>query len=275
MAKNLRDWIGRTEHHQDVVTASLVERYKAVIGDVSPEIGIPYGLHWCTCLPQAPMKALGQDGHPATGGFLPPSPLPRRMWAASEVTFISPIATGSKIGRRSTIADVKEKTGRSGNLLFVDVEHVTQADGEDSVVEKQTIVYREPSTEKGFLPKATKVDLSEWETTEKLTPSTAMLFRFSALTFNTHRIHYDEAYAKEVEGYPALVVHGPLMASLLLRFATQLSDGQPLKTFSFRGRSPAFCGQSIHLAAKSSDEGYDLAIIGVDGQTMMSAKVTV
>ncbi len=275
MAKNLQEWIGRTENHEDVVTESLVERYKAVIGQGSPRDGVPYGLHWCTCLPKATMDGLGADGHPETGGFLPPSPLPRRMWAASDVTFLSPIFSGAKIGRRSMIANVAEKKGRSGKLLFVELEHVTQADGVDSVKEKQTIVYREASVEKVILPKAKTVDLSSWETTEKLTPNTAMLFRFSALTFNTHRIHYDAAYAKDVEGYPALVVHGPLMASLLLRFATQLSGSHPLKTFSFRGRAPAFCGQDIHLAAKPSDEGYDLAVIGVDGQTVMSAIVTV
>ena len=274
MTENLQNWIGRTEHHHDVVTEGLVERYKAVIGQVSPEYGVPYGLHWCTCLPSAPMQELGQDGHPETGGFLPPSPLPRRMWAASDVTFLGPIASGANIERRSTIANVTEKSGRSGKLLFVEVEHVTQTNGVDAVREKQTIVYREPSAEKGVLPQAQDVDLSAWDSVETLTPSTALLFRFSALTFNTHRIHYDEAYAKDVEGYPALVVHGPLMASILLRFATQLSAGKPLKTFSFRGRSPAFCGQDIHLAANQAEDGYDLAIIGIDGQTVMSAKVT-
>ena len=273
MVENLQKWIGNTESRTDVVTASLVARYKAVIGQTAPKNGVPYGLHWCTCLPTASMEALGKDGHPKTGRFLPSSPLPRRMWAASDVIFLSPISVGSKIDRHSTIANVTEKSGRSGKLLFVEVEHLTQANGVDAVQEKQTIVYREPSSQKGVLPQAIDVDLSDWENVETLTPNTALLFRFSALTFNTHRIHYDDEYAREVEGYPALVVHGPLMASLLLRFATQLSSGRALKRFSFRGRAPAFCDQDIHLAAKPISDGYELAIIGVDGQMVMSAEV--
>ncbi len=273
MVENLQKWIGNTESHTDIVTVSLVARYKAVIGNAAPKEGVPYGLHWCTCLPTANMEALGKDGHPKTGSFLPPSPLPRRMWAASDVTFLNPISIGSNIERHSIISNVTEKSGRSGTLLFVEVEHLTQANGVDAVQEKQTIVYREPTSQKGVLPNAIDVDLSEWENVETLTPNTAVLFRFSALTFNTHRIHYDETYAREIEGYPALVVHGPLMASLLLRFATQLSSGQALKRFSFRGRAPAFCGQDIHLAAKTIDDGYKLAIIGPDGQMVMSAEV--
>ena len=275
MAENLQNWIGKTQHHTDVVTASLVQRYKAVIGQVTPQVGTPYGLHWCTCLPTAPMGALGQDGHPETGNFLPPSPLPRRMWAASDVTFLNSIEVGSKIDRQSTILNVTEKTGRSGSLLFVEVEHLTKANGVNAVSEKQTIVYREAPSQKGVLPTAIELDLSEWDAVEKLTPSTALLFRFSALTFNTHRIHYDDAYAREVEGYPGLVVHGPLMASLLLRFATQVLDGKAIKGFSFRGRSPAFCGQDIHLAAKANETGHELAVVGIDGQMVMSANVTI
>ena len=275
MAEDLKKWIGKTQRQTDVVTASLVERYKAVIGDVAANSVTPYGLHWCTCLPTAGMEALGEDGHPRAGNFLPPSPLPRRMWAASDVTFLKPIEVGSKIDRISTILNVTQKTGRTGELLFVDVEHLTQANGSDVVKEKQTIVYREASTQKGVLPQVKNIDLSEWDRVEKLTPNTALLFRFSALTFNTHRIHYDDEYARDVEGYPGLVVHGPLMASLLLRFATQLSEGKALKTFSFRGQSPAFCGQDIHLAAKIEKKAYDLAVVGVDGRIVMSAKVTI
>ena len=273
MSENLQKWVGNTERHNDIVTASLLERYKAVIGQAAPEDGVPYGLHWCTCVPSAGMGSLGEDGHPKTGDFLPPSPLPRRMWAASDVTFLSPISVGANIDRHSTIATVTEKSGRSGKLLFVEVEHLTKANGVDAVLEKQTIVYRERSSEKGVLPETIDVDFSDWETVETLTPNTALLFRFSALTFNTHRIHYDDQYAREVEGYPALVVHGPLMASLLLRFATQLSGVQALKRFSFRGRAPAFCGQDIHLVARPVNEGYELAIMGPGGQMVMSAEV--
>ena len=265
-------FIGKTHHQSDVITQGLVERYRAVIGPDNMGGNIPYGLHWCTCLPKAPMAELGQDGHPKTGGFLPASTLPRRMWASSKVEFLHPINTGAKIERTSNIKSIKEKQGRSGVLLFVEVEHVTEADGKAAIREVQTIVYREASSVPAKLPIAKTVSLDGWTKTKKVMPTTALLFRYSALTFNTHRIHYDQSYASDVEGYPALVVHGPLMASMLLNYAAELAGDEVIATFEFRGLSPAYCDQELILAANIVGREIELAIIGIDGTKIMAAK---
>jgi len=267
--------IGKTDVQNDAITDGLVTRYRAVIGADDKSNTTPYGLHWCTCLPKASMAELGPDGHPKTGGFLPASKLPRRMWASSQVEFLQPIKIGAKIERVSTLASIKEKQGRSGALLFVDVEHVTKADGVDSVREVQTIVYRDVPSVSAKLPVAQNFSLDAWAVTRTITPTPALLFRYSALTFNTHRIHYDHDYAVGVEGYPALVVHGPLMASLLLNFAAQLADGRLITQFQFRGLSPAFCGQELTLAGNVENDEIDLCILGVDGTKIMAAMAVI
>ncbi len=266
-------YIGNELHQSDAITLSLVERYRAVIGHDGRASDLPYGLHWCLCLPKAPMPDLGLDGHPKTGRFLPESNLPRRMWASSEVQFLKPLDPNATIERISIIQSVKPKSGRSGELLFVNIEHLTKSNGEDAIREVQTIVYREPSQAKSELPIATDHDLSGWEFTESLKPTEALLFRFSALTFNTHRIHYDLPYTTREEGYPALVVHGPLMASLLLRFATQVLKGKTIKSFKFRGLAPAYCNEPLSLVANQIETGLDLAIIGSDARKVMAAEV--
>ena len=168
-----------------MITQGLVERYRAVIGPDNMGGDIPYGLHWATCLPKAPMAELGQDGHPKTGGFLPASTLPRRMWASSKLEFIAPIKIGAKIDRRSTIKSINEKTGRSGSLLFVEVQHVTDADGKAAIREVQTIVYREASSVPAKLPIAKAAALDAWAKTKKVMPTTALLFRYSACLLYT------------------------------------------------------------------------------------------
>jgi len=274
MAENFDNWIGKTDVQKDVVTLALIDRYGAVIGANASGETAAKGLHWCLGLPDAPMTELGTDGHPKTGGFLPPSPLPRRMWASSKVEFLADIKIGAAIERRSTIASVSEKTGRSGSLLFVNVDHVTSSNDIVAVKETQTIVYRDAPKEKMVLPETGDVDLSAWDKIEGLTPNPALLFRYSALTFNTHRIHYDYDYATKIEGYPALVVHGPLMASLLLRFANDHASGRKVYKFEFRGLAPAFCNQELFLVANDIEDGLELATIGADGAKRMAAKVT-
>ena len=273
MAEGFDNWIGKIDIQKDIVSPALIDRYSAVIGAKASDETAPEGLHWCLGLPDAPMAELGVDGHPKTGGFLPPSPLPRRMWASSKVEFLADIKAGVSIERRSTIASVSKKTGRSGSLLFVNVDHVTSSNDIAAVQETQTIVYRDAPKEKMSLPETGNVDVSAWDITESLTPNSALLFRFSALTFNTHRIHYDYDYATEIEGYPALVVHGPLMASLLLRFANEHASGRKVHKFEFRGLAPAFCHQELFLVADNIEDGFELAVIGADGTKRMAAKV--
>ncbi len=251
-----QDFIGTGMAQDDVLTAALAARHAATLDLPLPTDAALPGIHWCLCLPDAPTAVLGADGHPRRdipGSFLPPIDLPRRMWAASSVEFGAPLPVGAAITRQSTISDIVEKSGGSGRLVFVTVAHETRANGAIAVQERQTIVYRAASdTAPSFhAPRAprTGVDAAEWPQQRVLTPNEPLLLRYSALTFNAHRIHYDLPYAREEEGYAGLVVHGPLTATLLLNHAAAMA-GQAIRGFSFRGAAPAFCGEQLVLAAR-------------------------
>ncbi|MBC2776043.1 FAS1-like dehydratase domain-containing protein [Parasphingopyxis marina] len=269
----LEDWIGREERRGDRVTGGLLHRFRATIGN-PPEPAVPLGLHWCLCTPDTPMADLQEDGHQRLGTFLPPIGLPRRMWAGSAIRFFAPIAASAVIERVSTVASVAEKTGKSGALVFVEIDHLIRADGIDAVQERQTLVYRETGTAPISLPVTGTADLSDWPVCRSLIPDEALLFRYSALTFNTHRIHYDLGYVRDVEGYPGLVVHGPLIATLLLDLATREIGAEAIGAFSFRATSPAFAGQPLHLVAREADTGLALAALGDDGRFVMEAGAT-
>lgn len=268
------DWLGRTDIRSDVVTKAAVRRFQATLDTPIVE-GVPQGFHWCFCLPETATEALGVDGHPPKGGFLPPIELPRRMWAASDVMFLKPIEMDAKIERASTVETINEKHGKSGTLVFVEVQHVTRANGDDAIREKQTIVYREAALRQMQLPADAPegggaVELADWVFTRTLTPRTTTLFRYSALTFNSHRIHYDRDYALSEELYPGLVVHGPLMATLLLDHCARKYGPDALARFSYRGVSPAFVDQPLHLAGRG-DQELELKVIGADGRTVVEA----
>jgi 3-methylfumaryl-CoA hydratase len=193
--------------------------------------------------------------------------------------FIAPIAIGAVIERRSRVAAVSEKAGGSGRLAFVDVEHVTRANGTVAVMETQTLVYREAAAPDAPLspppPGEGSFDPSTWDAHRSLTPDARLLFRYSALTFNTHRIHYDAPYAEDVERYRGLVVHGPLTASLLLQLAAAELGENRLRTFQFRGLSPAIAGEPLHLVMRKAEAGYDLAAFAADGRQVTQASATV
>jgi 3-methylfumaryl-CoA hydratase len=269
------DWIGQSETRQDLLTEGLIDRFRATLNLGRHGNQIPLGLHWCLCLPDTPTDQLGIDGHPeriaSDDSFMPPIPLPRRMWASSAVDFLGPLVAGAPLVRVSTIKSIKEKQGGTGQLFFVDVEHETHCDGTLTVRETQSIVYREASTAAPNAPAvATRLDLAAWDHVETITPTEALLFRYSALTFNAHRIHYDLPYATSEEGYAGLVVHGPLTATLLLNLASRVA-GAPIAAFSFRGQSPAICGEALNLAASHDGEMIKLAALADDGRTIMSA----
>ncbi|MGE4322452.1 MAG: hypothetical protein AB7E60_05425 [Sphingobium sp.] len=270
------DWKGSQTLH-DIVTPDKLARFRATI-DAPVQSGaaddVPQAFHWCLCLPDTPTGNLGVDGHPPKGGFLPPIPLPRRMWAASDVTFLSLITPAAAIERTSTVASVTEKSGKSGTLFFVEVDHLTLSDGTPAVRERQSIVYRAATTERAPLPPVADVDLAGWDWTRSLTPDTAMLFRYSAMTFNTHRIHYDLPYAREEELYPGLVVHGPLMATLLVDHCARRFGPDALARFSYRALSPAFAGQPLHLVGRRDGDALELKALGGDGRTVVSAGAT-
>jgi 3-methylfumaryl-CoA hydratase len=257
----------------DIVSAAAVTRWCATLNaGMSDSTLAPQSYHWCLCLPEAPTARLGPDGHPPRDDA-DASTLPRRMWAASSVEFLSPLPVGAAVERRSRVVEIKDKSGSSGRLKFVDVEHLTLAAGREAVRERQTIVYREAPRDAQAMPLATadEPDLSAWSWRRTVVPDEALLFRYSALTFNTHRIHYDHPYATHTEGYPALVVHSPLMATLLVDLCRRQLGDQPLAAFSFRGVAPAFAGDALHLVGRSEGDSIALAALGADGRTVVSA----
>jgi 3-methylfumaryl-CoA hydratase len=249
-------WIGRVEERLDTVTAGPLDRLSATLdrddapfaeGDVVPPLG-----HWLFFLPDAPQSEIGLDGHPMRGGFLPPvHELPRRMWAGSRLSFPGAIRVGDRIVRRSTIASVKRKEGASGPLVFVTVRHEIGRSGQaPAIVDEHDIVYR------GLEAPAVKTERRKAEAgvwRRVLKPDAVMLFRYSALTFNGHRIHYDRDYATKEEGYPGLIVHGPLIATLLLDLLRRKAPNARIATFSFRAVSPLVDGNDMSVNAIPPD----------------------
>lgn len=239
---HLRSWIGRQETLQDHVTRFPMAALSATLDrdDPAPTAGdpLPPLWHWLYFLPPARQSMLGADGHPARGGFLPPVPLPRRMWAGGRFTFHAPLRVDEAISRASTIRDVTVKQGRNGALCFVLVKHDVSGPNGLALVEEHDIVYRDnpQPNEAPAAPRPARTD-DAWR--RDIQPSDALLFRYSALTFNSHRIHYDRRYVTETEGYPGLIVHGPLIATLLIDLLRRHTD-QPVASFRFRAVSPLF-----------------------------------
>ena len=273
-------WIGREEVRTDRIDNGLVARWLATFDRSAAGIDtVPQGLHWCLCVPDAATAQLGPDGHPARDdspkSFLPPVPLPRRMWASSKVDFFAPLHVGEAVTRTSRIQSITEKSGGSGQLLFVDVAHETLGESGIAVREVQSIVYREAAEPNAALsPPENGVgsfDAEGWSSHRMLTPSEPMLFRFSALTFNSHRIHYDLPYAQGEERYRGLVVHGPLTATLLLDLARREYGDDALAHFSYRGLSPAICGESLHLVMRGSGNDIEMAAFAADGRQVTAA----
>ena len=273
-------WIGREETRKDRIDAGLVARWLATLDRAPAEDGaVPQGFHWCLCTPDAPTAMLGPDGHPrrddSSATFLPPLLQPRRMWASSEVEFLAPLRAGQSVTRTSRVDSITEKRGGSGTLVFVDVAHETSGDGAPAVREVQTLVYRDaPPAGTAPVPPAPTgacFDLAGWDTVREVLPTEPLLLRYSALTFNSHRIHYDAPYARDQEGFRGLVVHGPLTATLLLDLARREFGDNALHSFTFRGLSPAICGEVLHLALRRAGEGWELGAFAGDGRAVMSA----
>ena len=278
---NLQDWVGRTTTATETADGERAARLATLLGhdgdQAAPLFPLGHWLHFSE--DDVPMSDLGADGHAALGGFMPPVPLPRRMWAGSKLEFHAPIQPGQRIERTTTIESITEKIGSTGPLCFLVLSHEITADGNPATTDRHTIVYREAtSAPEGSAAKPPRPDSpvpEGWDWTRSLRPNGVMLFRYSALTFNSHRIHYDHPYVTEVEGYPGLVTHGPLTATLLLDAFMSTHPEAAVAEYRFTAKSPLFANEQLHLVGRETEPGtHELQAIAPGGKTAIAATVT-
>jgi 3-methylfumaryl-CoA hydratase len=268
---SLNGWIGRSETLHDTLHTTPVVALGATLDHAPGEVGqgsvLPPLWHWLYFLPMVRQSDIGADGHARLGGFLPPVPLPRRMWAGSQFEFRAPLCVGERVARTSTIEDVNLKEGRSGRLVFVKVRHELRCNGaaEPALVEFQDIVYRE-AQRPGDVPPPPQLAPSAAVWTRELVPDEVLLFRFSALTFNAHRIHYDRPYATAVEGYPGLVVHGPLIAMLLMDLLRRHAPDAEVASFHFKAMRPTHDGHAMRVQGAPAADGKSVRLWAADHQ---------
>ena len=267
-------WIGKTERVTDEIRLTPALAMLATLDDTETKLAngaaLPPMWHWLYFLPRAPQSKIGPDGHASRGEFMPPVTLPRRMFAGARLRFPHPLAIGKTAERLGTITAIAEKQGQTGPLVFVTVRYEFHQDGRVCVEEEQDIVYRgeggrTPAPAVAPLPPAPQ---GAW--TRVVTPDPVLLFRYSALTFNGHRIHYDRTYATEVEFYPGLVVHGPLTATLLIELVRRNAK-RPVTGFSFRARAPLFDLAPFRVQGVATGDTVELEAIGPDGKPSMTA----
>ena len=273
---NLTDWVGRRETVVGCVPYTVATTIHATLARphlICPKAGdpLPALWHWYAFPPAVGMDDLGSDGHPKLGGFLPPVPFERRMWASGQLEFHNDLCVGEEIEKNSTITAVNEKSGSTGGMVFVEVAHELRGSAGLAIRETQTIVYLPIAPE--FTPPPKKPGPTEDLVIDVVQPvSTALLFRYSAITFNAHRIHFDLPYAQEVEHYPGLVVHGPLQANLLMAEATAWKGRRPDR-FSFRGIHPMFHDTDMHLRATQTESGgLSMCTVAAAGHVGMDVK---
>ncbi len=274
----LKQWIGRTETLQDHITLAPLQALAATLDRDDPPPGpgdaVAPGWQWLYFLPLHPLRAISTDGHPTRGGFLPPVPLPRRMWAASRIELRHALRAGSAVTRTSRIADVSAKQGRTGPLVFVRVHHeISDAHGL-AITEDQDIVYREMA-QTGETPPAAPAARTDEQFSRRITPDPVLLFRYSALTFNGHRIHYDRPYAMGEEAYPGLVVHGPLIATLLIDQLRRAHPAVHVRAFEFKAVSPLFDTAPFEVCGRLDGDVASLWARGPQGQLAMQASATI
>ncbi len=278
---DLAAWIGRTEVLHDQIGPTPVVALGATLdhplAEVAPGTALPWLWHWLYFLPMHPQSQISADGHAERGGFLPPVPLPRRMWAGSQFEFHAPVRVGDAVERRSTIADVTTKAGRSGSLVFVKLRHALHCNGsaEPAITEFHDIVYR-AAAQPGDAPVAPTAAPADGQWQREVFADEVLLFRYSALTFNGHRIHYDRGYATGVEGYPGLVVHGPLIATLLMDLLRRQMPAADVARFSFKALRPTFDGQALRVNGRPAPDGKTVRLWAQDhaGWLTMDATAT-
>ncbi|WP_080962705.1 FAS1-like dehydratase domain-containing protein [Pluralibacter gergoviae] len=277
-APDLHRWRPEAQRLTDLLVPGPARRLAATLDrrgdDLRSGAPLPPLWHWLYFLPADPQSALAADGHPQKGAFLPPVSLPRRMWAAGTLTWHSPLRLGESVERTSQVKGIEEKEGASGRLVFVEVEHRYRTGERDLLTEVHTIVYREavtgaPATRRASAP------LPEAQFSREILPDPRLLFRYSALTFNTHRIHYDLDYVTREEHYPGLVVHGPLTATLLMDLLREHAPAAEIRSMAFRALSPLFSPAPVRLNGRIDGDTATLWATGPDGQTAMKATVQI
>jgi 3-methylfumaryl-CoA hydratase len=279
MLSNLQTWAGKTETLLDDISAHPVRALSATLDRDDPAVKtgtvLPPLWHWLYFLPQHRQSEIGPDGHAKRGGFLPPVPLPRRMWAGGRLQWAdgNDLQVGDAVQRVSTIESVKHKTGRSGDLLFVTVKHAVHNAGGVAITEEHDIVYRAAAQPGDPVPVPVAAPTgAAWQ--REVLPDDVLLFRYSALTFNGHRIHYDREYVTQVEGYPGLIVHGPLIATLLLDLLRRHAPQARLKSFDFKVVRPTFDRQPLRLNAQPSSDGKSIQLWAQDHEGWLTMQGT-
>ncbi|MDN5505306.1 MAG: MaoC family dehydratase N-terminal domain-containing protein [Comamonas sp.] len=277
----LQSWQERSETMSDIITAAPLRALSATLDrdDPAPEEGsaVPALWHWLYFLPHARQSEIGPDGHARRGGFLPPVPLPRRMWAGGRLRWEAgnPLRVGQQVQRVSTIRSVQHKTGRSGELLFVLVEHRFSNQDGLALTEEHDIVYRaaaRPGDPEPPPQQPPLADQAAWSRT--IVPDDILLFRYSALTFNGHRIHYDRRYVTQVEGYPGLIVHGPLIATLLLDLLRRQLPGARVVAFDFKALRPTFDLHPFNVHGKPREDGRTIDLWAQDHEGLLTMQAT-
>lgn len=255
-------WLGKSELAFDTLEPARSNALEASLGHAGDRAAgdrLPLLHHWLYFWNVQPPRLLGEDGHPGQGGLLPPHPLPRRMWAGGRLRFLQPLKLGDAVSRKSTIRSIDTKQGRSGKLVFLTIVHEIGGSDGLAIVEEQDIVYREPApsaaSAAGACATGQEAPAGSWQ--EVVDPDPVLLFRYSALTMNGHRIHYDGDYTRNVEGYPGLVVQGPLQATLLAALGQKHAEAE-ITGFEFKGQSPAFAGAPLVLCGEPSATGANL-----------------
>ncbi len=273
-ADHLSQWIGNKETIEETISAMPMHRMAAMLDREAKTIvegdALPPLWHWAYFLTPTRASELGRDGHAALGGFMPPVSLPRRMWAGGKLEFNAPLRVGDTARRESTVRDVKVKQGRTGKLCFVEVEHRIFVGDELKLSEIHNIVYRDvkqPDDDNVQPPKAPED--GHW--TREVVPTSTLLFRYSALTFNGHRIHYDLDFCRDYEGYPGLVFHGPLTATMLIELTLENNHGRSLKSYEFRAYSPLFDNAPFTLNGKMKDNQAIMWAANPDNRLAMKA----
>ena len=277
--ENLQEWVGKTEERNDLLTSFPANAMAATLNhqklDYSENKNLPPLWHWLYFLPIFKLSEAGYDGHAALGDFLPPVQLPRRMWAGSRIDFLSPLKVGHEYKKKSKIKNVTAKSGRSGDLVFVTVSHEVSDGLNVYISEEHDIVYREKATNSSGATKSIEAP-KDFDFSFDINPDPVLLFRYSALTFNGHRIHYDYPFCTDTEGYDGLVVHGPLLATLLLDSLASHKPDAVVQNFEFRAMAPVFDNMKFQIKGIEREPGeYSLWIEREDGTIAMNAKAKV